>query len=345
MAATTSLQDPDKTASFGQTRRHGACYCCERHDVGTPGASVTAALFVTNVLVWGFTWIAITYQLEEAPVEVAIAYRFLLAALSLFLVLALSGRLQRIPWRQQSYLALTGLCMFCFNYILVYLGTGYIASGLVALLFSTATIFNAINNALIYRERTSRRLLAGAVLGIAGLGCLFARDVADFDFGSTALTGAGLVLAGTYSFSLGNMVARRNNDAGLDLATSIAWSMAWGTAFLVLYALARSQPFPLDLPASFLVALVYLAIPGSAIGFLAYLELVKRLGAPTAAFSTVVYPVIALAVSTVVEDYRWTLAGALGLALILLGNILVFAPTPLLRRARAVLPMRRREAS
>lgn len=301
---------------------------------------MTAALFATNVLVWGFTWLAISYQLGEAPVGVAVAYRFLLAALALFLILGLGGRLRRIPWRQQPWLVLAGACMFCVNYLLIYRGTGHIPSGLVAVLFSTATIFNAANSALFYRERTKARLIGGAVLGIAGLGCLFAHDLAGLRLGSSTLAGAGLCLAGTYAFSLGNMVSRRNNAAGLHLPTAIAWSMAWGTVLLILHALVRGQPFPLDLSASFLTALVYLAIPGSVAGFLTYLELVRRLGASTAAFSTVVYPVIALAVSTVVEDYRWTIAGAVGLVLILLGNVLVFAPAAMIRRARTALPVR-----
>jgi drug/metabolite transporter (DMT)-like permease len=116
--------------------------------------------------------------------------------------------------------------------------------------------------------------------------------------------------------------------------------MAWGTGFLALYALAKGSALPLDLSISFVVALLYLAVPGTAVGFLAYLEIVRRLGAPTAAFSTVLYPVIALAVSTVVEGYRWTPEGALGLLLILGGNVLVFAPAPLLHRAAATLAFR-----
>jgi len=305
-------------------------------------ARVTAALFVVNVLVWGFTWIAITFQLGEAPIEVAIAYRFLLAAVTLFTVLAVSGRLRRIAWSQQPYLALAGLCMFCLNYVLIYPGTGLIASGLVALLFSTSTIFNAVNSAIFYGDHISGRVIAGALLGMTGLGCLVARDLVDLELGSSLLIGVGLVLVGTYSFSLGNMVSRRNNGAGLDLATSVAWSMAWGTLFLTLYALARGRPFPTDLSPSFLIALAYLAIPGSAVGFLTYLELVRRLGASRAAFTTVVYPVIALTVSTVFEGYQWTLFGALGLILILTGNVLVFAPATVLAGVGAALYLRRR---
>lgn len=300
---------------------------------------MTAFLFITNVLVWGFTWIAITFQIREAPVEIALLYRIALAAATLFFVLAIRGRLRWVPWRQQAFLALMGLCLFCMNYMLVYSGTGFIASGVVALVFSTATVFNAFNSMVFFGERQTMRFIAGAVSGMAGLGCIFYRDVAGLELTSASLIGGGLVLAGTYVFSLGNMVSRRNMAAGLDLTTATAWSMSWGALFLAAYALMRGQHFPVNLSMEFWLSLLYLAIPGTAIGFITYLEIVKRWGAPHAAFSTILYPVIALTVSTFAEDYQWTAMAILGLMLIALGNLLVFMPKSIMRRLLA--PFRR----
>jgi drug/metabolite transporter (DMT)-like permease len=311
---------------------------------------MTGFLFGLNILVWGFSWIAITVQIRETSAEVALLYRLGLAALVLFLVLAATGRLRLVTMRQQPYLALMGLCLFCLNYMLVYHGTSFIPSGVVALVFSTATVFNAFNSMMFYGDRQSLRFIFGAGLGMAGLGCLFWGDLTQLDLGSTSLIGGALVLAGTYVFSLGNMVSRRNNAAGIDLPTATAWSMGWGTLFLACLTLGRGQPLPLDLSWNWYMALIYLAIPGTAIGFLSYLEVVRRLGAPLAAFSTVLYPAIALTVSTFFEDYHWTPAAAVGLLLIALGNMLVFAPAkvwemasrtgrrivPGCRRARAV---------
>jgi drug/metabolite transporter (DMT)-like permease len=287
---------------------------------------MTGFLFGVNVLVWGFSWIAITVQVRETPAEIALLYRIVLAASVLFLVLAASRRLHPVALRQQPFLALTGLCLFCLNYLLVYNGAGFIPSGVVALVFSTATIFNALNSMLFFGDRQSLRFIVGALCGMAGLGCLFWGDLSQLAVGGASLTGAGLVLAGTYVFSLGNMISRRNNAAGIDLSTATAWSMGWGALFLAAFTLLQDQPLRLDLSLDFYLALLYLAIPGTVIGFLTYLEVVRRLGAPLAAFSTVLYPAIALTVSTYVEGYRWTFAAAVGLLLIALGNTLVFAP-------------------
>jgi len=295
---------------------------------------MTAFLFMLNVVLWGFTWIAISVQIDETPADIALLYRMALASVALFAILAVSGRLHPVARSQQPYLMLTGACLFSMNYIFVYNGAAFIASGVVALIFSTATVFNALNGMIFFREGQTARFVLGASCGMAGLACLFWRDLVRLDLDSSALIGAGLVLAGTYIFSLGNMASRRNNTAGIHLPTAIAWSMVWGVAFLAIYTLAQERDYPLDLSWDFYLALIYLAIPGTVIGFLTYLEVVRRIGASLAAFSTVLYPVIALTVSTFFEDYQWSLAAVIGLALIALGNMLVFAPARLMARWR-----------
>ena len=73
-------------------------------------------------------------------------------------------------------------------------------------------------------------------------------------------------------------------------------------------------------------SLLYLAIPGSVIGFTAYLLLVGRMGPDRAAYCTVLFPVVALTVSSVYEDYRWSAMALGGLALVIAGNLLAFLP-------------------
>ena len=71
-------------------------------------------------------------------------------------------------------------------------------------------------------------------------------------------------------------------------------------------------------------SLLYLVIPGSVIGFTAYLTLVGRMGPERAAYCTVLFPVVALNISAWVEGYQWTSAALVGLVLVMAGNVLVF---------------------
>ncbi|MGB3598418.1 MAG: EamA family transporter [Pseudomonas neustonica] len=75
--------------------------------------------------------------------------------------------------------------------------------------------------------------------------------------------------------------------------------------------------------------MVYLALVGSVIGFATYFALIGRIGAGPAAYATVVFPLIALGMSTLFEGYQWTSTAVLGLVLILVGNgVMFYRPKP-----------------
>lgn len=292
---------------------------------------MSALLFATVVFCWGFTWYAIVLQLGVVAPEVSIVWRFLLAAATLWAGLALSGRLKRARPAQHLWFAAMGLTLFGLNFLLVYAATLHIASGIASVVFTLSTVFNGLNRWIFLRRAPSRRVLAGSLLGTAGVTMLFGEAFLHMAVGSEAALGVALALAGTYVFSLGNLVSmrvtgERMRGEGLDLPNAVARGMAWGVAFLALFAWLRGSSFTIEWTAPYLLSLAYLAIPGSVVAFLAYLSLVRRVGAERAAYVTVLFPVVALTVSTLLEGYRWTAWSLAGLPLILLGNLVIFAP-------------------
>ena len=100
--------------------------------------------------------------------------------------------------------------------------------------------------------------------------------------------------------------------------------MAIGATLVALGALLTGQGPAFDASPTYIGAWLYLAIPGSVVGFTAYLTLVGRMGADRAAYCTVLFPVVALNVSAWVEGYHWSAAGLVGLLLVALGNVVVF---------------------
>jgi drug/metabolite transporter (DMT)-like permease len=99
--------------------------------------------------------------------------------------------------------------------------------------------------------------------------------------------------------------------------------MVYGLALMVLFAAVRGDRFAVDWSASYLGGLLYLSVIGSFLAFGVYFTLLGRIGAARAGYTTVMYPVVALIVSTFAENYRWTLLAVLGLAAVLTGNLLV----------------------
>lgn len=290
------------------------------------------SLFAATVVIWGTTWLAIALQLGPVPVLTSIFYRFALAAVLLLPVLAMAGRLTPIRRRDHLFVALQGLFLFSTNFVCFYNATRFIPSGLVSVVFSLATLFNAVNARLIFGEPIARRTLLAAVLGFGGLVVLFAPAIRDGGLGAEAPLGLALAALGTLSFSLGNMVSRRNSNAGIPPLTANAWGMSY--ASVALFALLAGTGTPLVMPpnAVYVAALAHLAILGSIVGFTTYLMLVARVGSAKAAYATVMFPIVALALSAAFEGYIWDLRTVVGLALALLGNIVAFAGLPAFAR-------------
>lgn len=282
------------------------------------------SLYLLTVLIWGTTWIALKLQLGEVAIAASIAYRFALAAAVLFAVLLLSGRLQKVDKRGQLICLAQGLCLFCINFMCFYTASQWIPSGLVAVIFSTATLWNAINARLFFKQKIAANVLAGGALGLGGLALLFWPQLAGQEASRETLLGIGLALIGTLCFSAGNLLSSLQQKAGLKPLTTNAWGMLYGALMLVAICLVSGTPFGFEWNTRYIGTLLYLAIPGSVIGFTAYLTLVGRMGPERAAYCTVLFPVVALNISVFVEGYQWTAPALFGLVLVMLGNVLVF---------------------
>ncbi len=287
-------------------------------------------LYLTTVLIWGTTWIALKLQLGAVPIAWSVAYRFALAAAVLFAWLAFTRRLKRPRGQAMVLVSAQGLFLFCLNFLCFLQASRHIPSGLVAVLFSTATVWNAFNARVFLKRPLLPRVLAGSALGLVGLVALFWPELSR-PHPASSHTGLGIAygLAGTVCFSIGNMLSSRLQSTGHTPVVTNAWGMLVGAAVLTLGCWLAGVPWAFEPTAQYVGALVYLAIPGSVIGFTAYLTLVGRLGPEKAAYCTVLFPVVALNVSAWVEGYTWSAPALFGLALVMAGNVLVFKkPAP-----------------
>jgi drug/metabolite transporter (DMT)-like permease len=204
---------------------------------------------------------------------------------------------------------------------------------LVAVVFSTSTLWNALNARVFFKQKIARNVLMGGALGLAGLGCLFWPELSGHSASHETLIGLGLALLGTLCFSAGNMLSSLQQKAGLRPLTTNAYGMLYGAAMLSVYCLVSGTPFGFEWNTRYIGSLLYLVIPGSVIGFTAYLTLVGRMGPERAAYCTVLFPVVALNVSAFAEGYQWTAPALMGLVLVMVGNVLVF------RKPKVVVPV------
>ncbi len=284
-------------------------------------------LYLLTVAIWGTTWIAIKFQLGVVEAPVSIAYRFWIAAAVLFLFLLATRRPIWPPRQAWRYLLAQGFALFCCNFLCFYYASQTVSSGLVAVVFSTAPIWNAINGRLFMGRPIRKQVVAGALIGLTGIALLFMPQMQGHWQDSGMLVGLALALAGTLCFSAGNLLSSRMQSLGLTPWLTNTWAMLIGSTILGVGALVLGMPFTFEPTTRYAASLLYLAIPGSVIGFTAYLLLVGRIGPDRAAYSTVLFPVVALTLSTIYEGYQWHALAFAGLLLVLGGNVLAF-PKP-----------------
>ncbi len=277
-------------------------------------------LLAGTVWVWGTVWFAIPFQLGTVPPAVSVCYRMLLAAALLWCVLAAQGQPWRMDARAHLLSLLLGLCLFSLNYYLFYLAGIHLKTGLMSVLFSSIVLMNALMARLLLGSHLQARTLVGGVLGILGTALLFYPDIqAGGRLDAGMLKGIGLTLLATLLVASGNtasaILGRR-----VAVSTFTAWGMLYGSLIAAGLAAAQGHGPAWDARPSYLLSLLYLAWVCTALAFLLYLNLIRRIGTTKAAFATLLFPVVALMLSTVFESYRWTPVASAGAALVLAGS-------------------------
>jgi drug/metabolite transporter (DMT)-like permease len=273
--------------------------------------------------IWGTTWFAITLQLGTVDPSWSIIYRFTLAALLMFGWLAITRR--RIALTRAQHLAAFGQGLFTFaiDYGMVYAAEQRVPSGVVAITFAALSLCTLVLFRVLVGRRASRLAWLGAALGVAGVGFLFAEQLARAPIAGRAAVGLGFALVGMLGAAIGNYFAWRQERARGQVVPTTAWSMAYGVLLLVLWALATRAPIGFDPSPRYVLSLLYLAVFGSVIAFLVYYALARRRSYALASYVSALTPPTAMLASTLFEGVRWGPLSLIGLAVVLAGQLLL----------------------
>jgi len=290
-----------------------------------------AILYTLTALIWGSTWLAITFQLGSVDPEISVVYRFALASGILFVYSLIRRLPMRFTFREHGFMALQGLTLFSINYILVYVAELHLASGYVAIVFSLIVVFNVLFGAAFLRNPVRPRVLLGGSIGIVGLSMVFLPGLGGLSLSAGAGLGIVLALVGTIIASLGNMVSARNQRHKIPVVQANAYGMGYGALITLGIAVVRGSEVSFDASPEYVLSLLYLALFGSVIAFGSYLTILGRIGPDRAGYIAVLFPIVALLFSTAFEGLTWEPITVLGVGLVLVGNVIAMT-----RRRRSV---------
>ena len=280
-------------------------------------------LFATCVLIWGSTWLAITFQFGTVAPELSVGYRFLLASAVLFAFCRWRRLRLTFTFAEHREFFLFGTITFCLSYMLIYYAETLIVSGMVAIGYSASPLVNMLMSRLIFATPMTRSVAVGALLGLVGIVCVFWPEFGMISASRNAELGAVVTVLSVLASCAGNMAGMRIQRRGDNVWSSMGWGMLYGGALSVLVAAFSGKPIVFDTSVQYILSLIYLALLGSIVTFACFLTLMKRHGAARASFVGVMSPIAALALSFFFENFAWGWMTTIGVALSVLGNIVI----------------------
>ena len=305
------------------------------------GAPIWLGL-LTLYLVWGSTYLAISYAVETIPPFLMAGVRFLSAGLLLLAwSVARDGRTfvppTRREWRDS---AIVGSLLIGGGMGMVAFGEQTVPSGIAALLIAVMPVWVAVLGRIVFGERLPRLALVGVVVGFAGVAVLIGPSA----FGGTGAfepVGLAAILVSPLAWASGSLFASHRATLPARPLVATGVQMTVGGSLLLVMGVVTGElgAFRLELvsPAS-VIALLYLTIVGSLIAYTTYGWMLTVAPLPLVATYAYVNPVIAVILGFLVAgeviEPRTLLAGA----------VIVFA-VALIVTARGRMPSPRRTSS
>ncbi|HEY1976439.1 MAG TPA: EamA family transporter [Candidatus Baltobacteraceae bacterium] len=260
--------------------------------------------------IWGTTWLGIKVSLHYVPPLTGVGLRFIIAGTAMYAIAALAGTKGKPPWKLIAVLA---VFLFGLNYVLTYTAETRLDSGLVAVLFGTLPFFVFAFGHALANERTTPRVWIGAAVAFGGVAAIsLGGQVRGSPLFALAAIGAAAVSA------FGNVYARRHSGSPPLLTLPPAMLISGIGVFLLGIATERVTWANAATPPS-IAALLYLSILGSCIPFFLNLWLLQRIAVWIVGLSSLVIPVIAVAVGIALGGEVFTWRELLGSFLVLIG--------------------------
>ena len=285
---------------------------------------VTLAFALVYVF-WGSTYLAIGIaDQEHLPPAVMCAMRFAIAGSLMLVACAAMGRTVRITLAEGVRLAVIGCLLLVGGNFGLAWAEQWVPTGFAALIVAVTPIWFLLLETFVFRgDRLSRRGLFGVALGIAGVAALFwPRFEHRATLGIMPLLGATILLFSSLSWSIGSVLSRKW-QMKVDPFTATAWEMLFAAIGNSMVAVFTGEYHRVVVTRRAMLAVLYLVVFGSWVGYTAYIWLLKHVPTPKVATYAYVNPLVAVFLGWLVLSERLDAYMFAGTVIIVAGVALV----------------------
>lgn len=270
--------------------------------------------FAMVYILWGSTYLAIGVAVDHVAPPMMGASRFVTAGALMLLWRKLSGNSIAVSARELLRLTVIGTLLLVTSNVVLGWAEQMIPTGLAALLIAITPLWFLLLERMSHKgERFSGRAVVGIAFGIAGVAVLMWPKLRlGTTLGRREIFAMALVLAASFSWATGSILSKRWH-VGIDAYGASGWEMLMAgiVNFLVGASLGELPRTHFDRDA--VLAIGYLVVAGSWLGFTAYLWLLKNV--PTSKVATYAYvnPIVAVLLGWLFRNEsidRWMLGGS-----------------------------------
>jgi drug/metabolite transporter (DMT)-like permease len=253
-------------------------------------------------------------------IMLAVALRFAIAAALIGIWCIIKGVSLKQPFSQHKWILLAGVFLYTLDYSFLYAAQQHMISALLAVLSSSVIYFNVILRRFALGAPIRIEVVIGATVGLVGIACIFAPEFEAFTLQQGITLGLLFATASFFAAACGNVTSEKILKGPTGVMQMNFWAMTYGVIITTSIALLNGAEFSLPSEPSFYYSLLYLSLFGSVVAFGAYMRLLKQIGSDKSAYVVLVYPIVALLISTIFEGYEWSLIAVVGAGIVLLGN-------------------------
>jgi len=296
--------------------------------------------FALVYVFWGSTYLGIGIAVENIPPAFMCAARFLIAGVVMLAYCAITGRRILFSAQRLAHFAAVGILLLMGGNLTLAYAERIVPTGLAALLIAVSPIwFMVLDSLLLGDHRISRRGQVGLAIGIAGVVVLIWPDLRHSNsLGHRELWWSLALQLGSFSWAFGSVLSKKWQTVAADPFSAIAWQVVFAGIGNLIFALLVEKPANVTWTFRGVVAILYLVVCGSWIGYTAYIWLLQHV--PTSKVSTYAYvnPVVAVFLGWLVLHERIDRYIVMGSAIIIASVVLVTSAKVSHRSAAEALP-------
>lgn len=272
---------------------------------------------------WGTTFLAIRIGVETIPPFILAGIRNLISGSIIFLFLVFQKKLEPVSLRQLGRAFLLAILMIVLANGLTTFSEKYITSGLASLISTLSPFFVLVLNLVLGNEKLSVKTTLGIALGMLGIFLIYQNSLTDL-LNPNYRTGVFALLLAVLSWAVGTIITKKGSTNSLSMLMNVSLQMLIAGVVLTIAQFYFTPEFSTEnWSLNSILAMIYLAIFGSVVGYVAYSYLISQMPSTKVSVLSYVNLVVALFLGWLILDEIITARILVAATLIICGVVIV----------------------